>query len=237
MTQVGLMFVEIGLGLYWLALVHLFAHACLRCLQLLRLLLPAFRTGVCLSTRWRHWGESVTRVVDQVAQPLALCTATGQVLHQNPALARETVMPSGATLLDTIRRTAVTVAGTQRRAAEPMAADRAPASLTPRWRVGASLLARDEVAGDAPAVLVALQPRVEPAIALDTLHARFGLTHREVQVLEFLRQRCSNAEVSRALGVSEHTARHHTEHALAKLGLSSRRDVARWFAQLAEQMA
>ncbi|CAN94951.1 probable NADH dehydrogenase subunit [Sorangium cellulosum So ce56] len=36
MTQVGLMFVEIGLGLYWLALVHLFAHACLRCLQLLR---------------------------------------------------------------------------------------------------------------------------------------------------------------------------------------------------------
>ncbi|WP_437520421.1 proton-conducting transporter membrane subunit [Sorangium sp. So ce726] len=36
MTQVGLMFVEIGLGLYWLALIHLFAHACLRCLQLLR---------------------------------------------------------------------------------------------------------------------------------------------------------------------------------------------------------
>ncbi|AUX34014.1 MULTISPECIES: proton-conducting transporter membrane subunit [Sorangium] len=36
MTQVGLMFVEIGLGLYWLALVHLFAHACLRCLQMLR---------------------------------------------------------------------------------------------------------------------------------------------------------------------------------------------------------
>ncbi|MGK4004394.1 proton-conducting transporter membrane subunit [Sorangium sp. So ce1036] len=36
MSQVGIMFVEIGLGLYWLALVHLFAHACLRCLQMLR---------------------------------------------------------------------------------------------------------------------------------------------------------------------------------------------------------
>ncbi|MCP3168845.1 proton-conducting transporter transmembrane domain-containing protein [Myxococcus qinghaiensis] len=35
-TQVGLMFMEVGLGLYTLALVHLVAHACLRCLQLLR---------------------------------------------------------------------------------------------------------------------------------------------------------------------------------------------------------
>jgi len=36
MTQVGIMFVEIGLGFYRVALVHLSAHACLRCLQLLR---------------------------------------------------------------------------------------------------------------------------------------------------------------------------------------------------------
>ncbi|WP_437564550.1 proton-conducting transporter transmembrane domain-containing protein [Sorangium sp. So ce542] len=36
MSQVGIMFVEIGLGYYRLALVHLFAHACLRCLQMLR---------------------------------------------------------------------------------------------------------------------------------------------------------------------------------------------------------
>ncbi|HEX8435983.1 NADH-quinone oxidoreductase subunit L [Archangium sp.] len=36
LTQVGLLFAEVGLGLYTLALVHLVAHACLRCLQLLR---------------------------------------------------------------------------------------------------------------------------------------------------------------------------------------------------------
>jgi hypothetical protein len=36
LTQVGLMFAEVGLGFYRLALVHLVAHACLRCLQLLR---------------------------------------------------------------------------------------------------------------------------------------------------------------------------------------------------------
>ncbi|NTX09779.1 proton-conducting membrane transporter [Myxococcus sp. CA056] len=36
LTQVGLLFAEVGLGLYTLALFHLVAHACLRCLQLLR---------------------------------------------------------------------------------------------------------------------------------------------------------------------------------------------------------
>lgn len=36
MSQVGIMFLEIGLGFYRVALVHLFAHACLRCLQMLR---------------------------------------------------------------------------------------------------------------------------------------------------------------------------------------------------------
>lgn len=36
LTQVGLMFAEVGMGWYRLALVHLMAHVCLRCLQLLR---------------------------------------------------------------------------------------------------------------------------------------------------------------------------------------------------------
>ncbi|QSQ11305.1 proton-conducting transporter transmembrane domain-containing protein [Myxococcus landrumensis] len=36
LTHLGLMFTEVGLGLSTLALVHLVAHVCLRCLQLLR---------------------------------------------------------------------------------------------------------------------------------------------------------------------------------------------------------
>jgi len=36
LTQVGIMVVEIGLGLRWLALAHLLGHACLRTLQFLR---------------------------------------------------------------------------------------------------------------------------------------------------------------------------------------------------------
>jgi NADH:ubiquinone oxidoreductase subunit 5 (subunit L)/multisubunit Na+/H+ antiporter MnhA subunit len=36
LTQVGIIVVEIGLGLYYLALIHLVGHACLRTMQLLR---------------------------------------------------------------------------------------------------------------------------------------------------------------------------------------------------------
>lgn len=36
LTQVGIIVAEIGLGLYWIALLHLLGHACLRTLQFLR---------------------------------------------------------------------------------------------------------------------------------------------------------------------------------------------------------
>ena len=57
------------------------------------------------------------------------------------------------------------------------------------------------------------------------LHERFGLTERESQVAEFLARRKTNKEIARALSVTAHTARRHTERVLLKLGVSSRRDV------------
>jgi DNA-binding CsgD family transcriptional regulator len=53
------------------------------------------------------------------------------------------------------------------------------------------------------------------------------LTARERQVAALLARRATNAEIAAALGVSPHTARHHTEHVLQKLGLNSRRMLAR----------
>lgn len=53
------------------------------------------------------------------------------------------------------------------------------------------------------------------------------LTPRERAVASLLAARRTNAEIAAVLGLSRHTARHHTEHVLAKLGVRSRRDVAR----------
>jgi DNA-binding CsgD family transcriptional regulator len=62
-------------------------------------------------------------------------------------------------------------------------------------------------------------PRMSPA---DHLVSRFGLTAREVDVALLLADGCSNAEVSRILDISSHTARHHTGHVLAKLAVHTR---------------
>jgi DNA-binding CsgD family transcriptional regulator len=52
-----------------------------------------------------------------------------------------------------------------------------------------------------------------------------GLTPREAEVLELLREGLSNAAIAGRLYVSERTVHHHVSAVLAKLGLSSRRDV------------
>jgi DNA-binding CsgD family transcriptional regulator len=56
--------------------------------------------------------------------------------------------------------------------------------------------------------------------------ARPRLTPREREVAALLTLRRTNAEIAAALGVSAHTARHHTESVLRKCGVSSRRRLA-----------
>ncbi|HZI76277.1 MAG TPA: LuxR C-terminal-related transcriptional regulator [Gemmatimonadales bacterium] len=51
---------------------------------------------------------------------------------------------------------------------------------------------------------------------------RYGLTRRERQVAELLARGKSNAAIARQLGISSHTARHHTQRVLAKLEVHSR---------------
>ncbi len=53
------------------------------------------------------------------------------------------------------------------------------------------------------------------------------LTAREHEIAALLAQRRTNREIAAALTITEHTARHHTERVLRKLGLSTRRDVPR----------
>lgn len=54
------------------------------------------------------------------------------------------------------------------------------------------------------------------------LQLQYGLTAREMQVAMLLSQGRSNAAIASALHISSHTARHHTQRILAKLGVHSR---------------
>jgi DNA-binding CsgD family transcriptional regulator len=53
-----------------------------------------------------------------------------------------------------------------------------------------------------------------------------GLTPREAEVAALLARGLPNAAVARQLGISPHTARHHTQRVLAKLGVHSRAEAA-----------
>jgi DNA-binding CsgD family transcriptional regulator len=54
------------------------------------------------------------------------------------------------------------------------------------------------------------------------LQNHYGLTARETEVAAMLAQGRSNSAIAAALHISTHTARHHTQSVLAKLGVHSR---------------
>lgn len=54
------------------------------------------------------------------------------------------------------------------------------------------------------------------------LQEQYGLTPREIEVAALLAGGRGNTAIASALGISPHTARHHTQHVLAKLGVHSR---------------
>jgi ATP/maltotriose-dependent transcriptional regulator MalT len=51
---------------------------------------------------------------------------------------------------------------------------------------------------------------------------RYGLSLRELEVALLISQGFSNREIAETVRVSTHTARHHTQHVLGKLGVRSR---------------
>ena len=61
-----------------------------------------------------------------------------------------------------------------------------------------------------------------PVPAALSLHLEHGMTPREIEVAMLLTEGCSNRTIAHRLGISPHTARHHTQRVLAKLGVHSR---------------
>lgn len=65
----------------------------------------------------------------------------------------------------------------------------------------------------------------------DPDHESVGLTRRQRQIARLLANRATNAEIASTLGISVHTARHHSQKVLEKLGISSRAQVRTRFAK------
>jgi DNA-binding CsgD family transcriptional regulator len=84
-----------------------------------------------------------------------------------------------------------------------------------------------------PVVIVFAQPAMRldrplaaPVPVPDEIRVRFNLTRKESRVAVLLAAQKSNEQIAADLCISPHTARHHTQSVLSKLGLKSRRDVS-----------
>jgi DNA-binding CsgD family transcriptional regulator len=84
----------------------------------------------------------------------------------------------------------------------------------------AALLRRAGSAAPASAAMAAAS--AERHLSDTDLRTGFGLTAREVEVARLLAEGRSNTEVAARLGVTENTARNHTERVMKKLGTSKR---------------
>jgi len=62
-----------------------------------------------------------------------------------------------------------------------------------------------------------------------------GLTRRQRQIAGLLASRATNAEIAASLGISAHTARHHSQRVLEKLGITSRAEVRTRIARIPGQ--
>lgn len=190
-----------------------------RGLQLLGLLLPAFRAGADSVVRLHATRHELGRVVDELGEAILIAAPDGGVLHRSRGL-RQVLAdePEADELIAAMRETA---------SGMPFAA--APAARWIRTRKSRyALHATWAPAGLAPSrvVLVSLHAADRIGGAGETLRQRYRLTRKEARVATLLAERRSNREIAEALVISPHTARHHTEQVLRKLGLNSRTGVA-----------
>ena len=197
-------------------------------LDLIRMLQPLLRSA---ATTWNELASrrsALVTLIDESSDGLALYDSHNRLLHSNRALDRMVIEDKGAqALLDATTRLARSFAGMMQ-GSDPHdlegAFERVVESGGRKWTLRAtradSVFGRDEV------TLVRVRPQVATVMSDAQLARRYGLTKREAEVATLLGAGASNKEIVSRLGVTEFTARRHTENVLRKLGVDSRAKVA-----------
>jgi DNA-binding CsgD family transcriptional regulator len=191
-------------------------------------LLPAFNTGVWTFLRFAHQRGNLPQTLDLLSDGLLVCDSSARVLHANNALLRMMSQdPEGERLLDASREAA------RRLIRQLQSAEGDDHSISCVLEIATSravyrmrgTLMKTEPFGAGATVMVAAE-RVTPELPTEeSLRERYGLSRKEARVALYLAQGNSNEMIAARLSISPHTARHHTERVLMKLGAISRAEV------------
>lgn len=163
---------------------------------------------------------ALSRAMDLLSEGVAVCDASGNVLHRNDAFDRVMLRSvDGTEPLPEVQEIA-------RRVADSGSRETVERELfTGAGRAVVRLQAMECDVSGANLVAIAVETASERAPSLNDLRRRFSLTAREAEIALLLAAGKSNAHIARLLLISAHTARHHTERVLAKLSVRSRAEV------------
>jgi len=206
-------------------------HTLQQMMRRLSFIVPVLRTSFGIHLRNLSWLGSMNSMLDRVGQRLILFSLDGRELHRNVTMRRTLEQePEQERVLQAARAVAQAVIVCAHRVdpelpralTTPADSRREVETRMARYRLRGCRLGPDTASPDS-GVLVSVD-RIEAEVpSAEGLRRRFGLTAREAQVASLLAQRLTNDEIAAALGISSHTARHHTESVLLKLGVTSRR--------------
>ena len=173
--------------------------------------------------------SSIVRFIEAVDTAVVLADRGGQLTTMNAAAREYFVGRNGAQLRAWLESTGRTALGERRKAVEG-SPNRARHLDIGHDRYAATFVTGgpDLASQDIGAMIMLRRERVGqqgPQVGEQALATRFGLTRQESRVAVMLADQLSNRDIAERLGVSVHTARHHTERVLAKLHVHSRYDV------------
>ncbi|MFW6330529.1 MAG: helix-turn-helix transcriptional regulator [Gemmatimonadota bacterium] len=199
-------------------------------LDVLSLLVPALESGVCSLRSFRERRTAFSALLDEMEAP-ALLRSTGGEYHRNRSL--RTMLQIAAdpeSLLEAMDRLAAEVLRLYQPARKSVA--------EPRLDTGTRTIDADGhrlhlhgtclppgSAGPDPTALIIAEDRSACIPDARTLSGRYGLTPRQAQVAQLLARGDSNHDIADRLGISPHTARHHAQRVLEKVGTHSRKAV------------
>ncbi|HET9426218.1 MAG TPA: helix-turn-helix transcriptional regulator [Gemmatimonadaceae bacterium] len=175
--------------------------------------------------------SSLMRFVDALDAPVALVCREGRLMTMNGPARDFFIGRVGTQLRESIEAVARHVLGDRPRASEGLP-NRAHVIETAHQRFVVTVVSagNDLATQDVGAMVLLRREPIAASATIVTEHAlskRFGLTGQEARVAVMLAEHRSNRDIAERLGVSVHTARHHTERVLAKLHIHSRYDVRR----------
>ena len=173
--------------------------------------------------------SSIVRLIDAVDSPVVIVNRDARLTAMNAAARDFFIGRAGTQLREAIEDAARTAMTDRRKAGDGLPNKARTFEIGHDRFIATFVVGGPDVAAQDIGAMVMLRREKVGAEAAPlgeaALAGRFGLTGQESRVALMLAEQMTNREIADRLGVSVHTARHHTERVLAKLQVHSRYDV------------